>query len=207
MYMLNLCKQIMTGTTLSVMMTSPFPSPPPLSIPQHPIQHHPPLLMMKSQAPLPIRVASQKSQWPLPARGSSLKCQWPLPARGSSQKSQWPLPARRSSQKCQWPLPTRVSNQKSQGPLPARESSQKSQWPLPATGSSQKSLSACTSMMGQPEEAQAKLQVVKNKDWVFKRSKRPATVVEHILYSPNAVECVIQSCPSTQCTTNVSAHP
>ena len=48
MHMLNICKQIMTGTTSSAMMTSPSPSAPPLPHPPHPIQHHPPLLMMKS---------------------------------------------------------------------------------------------------------------------------------------------------------------
>ena len=40
--------------------------------------------------------------------------------------------------------------------------------------------------------------MVKNKDGVFKRSKRPATAVipKHIVYSPNAAECVKPSCPN-----------
>ncbi|TWW69316.1 Chimeric ERCC6-PGBD3 protein [Takifugu flavidus] len=48
----------------------------------------------------------------------------------------------------------------------------------------------------QPEEPKAKLQVVKNKDRVFKRSKRPSTAVipEYTVYRPNAAECVKQSC-------------
>ncbi len=50
----------------------------------------------------------------------------------------------------------------------------------------------------QPEEPRAKLQVVKNKDRVFKRSKRPSTAVipEHTVYRLNAAECVKQSCPN-----------
>ena len=46
---------------------------------------------------------------------------------------------------------------------------------------------ASTWPRGQPEEPREKLQVVKNKDWVFKRSKMPATDVipNHIVYSPN----------------------
>ncbi len=50
----------------------------------------------------------------------------------------------------------------------------------------------------QPEEPRAKLQVVKNKDRVFKRSKRPspAVIPEHTVYRPNAAECVKQCCPN-----------
>lgn len=40
--------------------------------------------------------------------------------------------------------------------------------------------------------------MVKNKDRVFKRSKRPSTAVipEYTVYRPNAAECVKQSCPN-----------
>ncbi|XP_055780177.1 piggyBac transposable element-derived protein 3-like [Salvelinus fontinalis] len=57
---------------------------------------------------------------------------------------------------------------------------------------------ASTRQRVQSEEPRAKLQVVKIKDRVFKRSKRPATAVipKHIVYSPNAAECVKQSCPN-----------
>ena len=50
---------------------------------------------------------------------------------------------------------------------------------------------------GQLEEPRAKLVAVKNKDRVFKRSKRPtkAGIPEHIVYSPNAEECVKQNSP------------
>ncbi|KAE8297103.1 hypothetical protein D5F01_LYC03717 [Larimichthys crocea] len=50
----------------------------------------------------------------------------------------------------------------------------------------------------QPEEPRSKLQVVKNKDRVFKRSKRPSTAVipEYAVYRPNAAECKKQSCPN-----------
>ncbi|KAF3860473.1 hypothetical protein F7725_000728 [Dissostichus mawsoni] len=49
----------------------------------------------------------------------------------------------------------------------------------------------------QSEKPRAKLQVVKNKDRVFKRSKRPVSTVipKHTVYSPNAAECIKQSCP------------
>ncbi|TKS67811.1 PiggyBac transposable element-derived protein 3 [Collichthys lucidus] len=57
----------------------------------------------------------------------------------------------------------------------------------------------------QLEEPKAKLQVVKNKDRVFKRSKRPSTAVipEYTVYRPNAAECVKQSCPNPVDVTNL----
>ncbi|XP_071391075.1 piggyBac transposable element-derived protein 3-like [Centroberyx affinis] len=53
-----------------------------------PLTTPPPLLIMKSQGPLPARGSSQKSQGPLQAIGSSQKSQGPLQAIGASQKSQ-----------------------------------------------------------------------------------------------------------------------
>ena len=55
---------------------------------------------------------------------------------------------------------------------------------------------ASTSHRGQSEEPKAMLHMIKNKDRLFKRSKRPATnvVPEHLVYSPNAAECMKQSC-------------
>ncbi|XP_051813277.1 piggyBac transposable element-derived protein 2-like [Acanthochromis polyacanthus] len=50
---------------------------------------------------------------------------------------------------------------------------------------------------GQLEGPRTQPEVVRNKDRVFKRSKRPATtsIPEYIVYSPNAAEFVKQSCP------------
>uniref|UniRef100_A0A3Q3GCL7 PiggyBac transposable element-derived protein domain-containing protein n=1 Tax=Labrus bergylta TaxID=56723 RepID=A0A3Q3GCL7_9LABR len=50
----------------------------------------------------------------------------------------------------------------------------------------------------QSKEPQANVQVMKNKDRVFKRSKRPTTagIPTHTVYSPNAAECVKQNLPN-----------
>uniref|UniRef100_A0A3Q3MCB3 PiggyBac transposable element-derived protein domain-containing protein n=1 Tax=Labrus bergylta TaxID=56723 RepID=A0A3Q3MCB3_9LABR len=61
-----------------------------------------------------------------------------------------------------------------------------------------KLLSACSELMVQSKEPQANVQVMKNKDRVFKRSKRPTTagIPTHTVYSPNAAECVKQNLPN-----------
>lgn len=51
---------------------------------------------------------------------------------------------------------------------------------------------------GQSKEPRAKLKVVKNKDRVFKRPRKPATAIipEHKVYRPNTAEFIKQSCPN-----------
>uniref|UniRef100_A0A3Q3GCJ7 PiggyBac transposable element-derived protein domain-containing protein n=1 Tax=Labrus bergylta TaxID=56723 RepID=A0A3Q3GCJ7_9LABR len=72
-----------------------------------------------------------------------------------------------------------------------------------------KLLSACSELMQKENERnneddwmstpkRANVQVMKNKDRVFKRSKRPTTagIPTHTVYSPNAAECVKQNLPN-----------
>lgn len=91
----------------------------------------------------------------------------------------------KASKKTQGPLSARGSRQKTQGPLASRGASQKMQGPLSSKGFSQ---------VSQKNQGQ----VVKNKDRVFKQSKRPSTAVipEYTVYRPNVAECVKRSCPN-----------
>lgn len=68
--------------------------------------------------------------------------------------------------------------------------------PLSTAGSKEPKASTCQKVCS--KEPRAMLQVVKNKDRVFKQSDRPATTVipKHIVYSPNAAEFLKQSHPT-----------